>query len=71
MTEESNEAAPLDVNRIFMAILKQFGPFECSAEEFTSNYIADFEEEQVFINFSDDLESITIGLASELPDDIN
>jgi hypothetical protein len=69
--ENLEENPPLDVNRLFFTILKQFGPFECSAEEFTENYISDFEEEVVSINFSDDLESVVIALVGATDNDVN
>lgn len=52
----------VDLNRLLVTVIKQFGPFTCSADEFVSNYMEDFDGYGIGINFIDDGESIVISL---------
>lgn len=58
----------LDANRLIYAILKVFGPFVSSAEEFIDAYAEEFESAGVAINYTDDQETIMISLE---PDDVS
>lgn len=61
----------VDLNRLLVTIIRQFGPFECSADELVSNYIEDYEDVGISIDFSEDGQNITISLSNvqESPDD--
>lgn len=59
----------VDLNRLLVTIIKQFGPFVCSGDEFINNYMDDYGEVGIAINFSEDGESICISLTTDAPEE--